>query len=205
MGLAFPEEAYQASCTATLPMGRAWRTEIGSVRYRLLQPLSVALATFSQRVDTLFFTERLPWAAVELLPAWEKSLGLPDDCAPTDQTLRERQQAVQSKLQRRGGASQPYFKQIAATLGYDVEITRSQPFICGLSQCGGTHEIGGSDLWFVWRVKVPGPRVTYFECGRSICGVDAMASFRQAEDLECVFRKIEPAYSTLIFSYEGTI
>ncbi|WP_387440546.1 putative phage tail protein, partial [Photorhabdus sp. RM105S] len=65
-----------------------------------------------------------PATATIMLPEWEKSLGLPDDCGIGEiDTIPLRQKTVVSRLLRDGGQSKEFFINLAATMGYTITIT----------------------------------------------------------------------------------
>jgi len=135
--------------------------------------------------------------------SWERVFGLPDECAYPASGIAERQLLLCAKIADKGGQSRAYFTALAEAMGYPVEIFERRPFMCGISACGGTHEIGTSDLRFYWVVTVLEPRVTWFECGVSELGITPFASIRRAEDLECRLEKIGPGHAYVTVGYQG--
>lgn len=192
---------YLSQALALLPEGPAWPKEPTAVLTSFWRASVDPLARASNRMCDLL-PESIPCFSVDLLPEWERVYGLPDPCVPAAQTLQERQLALCEKDMAEGGQSRAHFEAVAAALGYEIEIAEFRPFVFGLSQCG-LNELGGPELRFFWRVRVPGARVTWFRFGLSELGIDPLAKIARAEDLECRLRELMPAHSEIIFSYEG--
>lgn len=134
------------------------------------------------------------------LADWERVLGLPDPCLVGEpQTIRQRVQAVISKLQWRGGQSRPFFIALAKALGYDITITTFRPARAGLARAGDA--INGGDWSFTWRVNAPAVTVTRAAAGLAGAG-DALAAWGN-KALECRLGQMKPAESILIFGYGG--
>jgi len=126
---------------------------------------------------------------------------LPDVCSEAAQTLQERRADVVAKLTAQGGSSKAYFQALAEAMGYSIEIDEFRPFVAGLSRCGAV--LGGAHaVRHIWRVRVTGPRFTPFRAGASQCG-DLLGKIARADDLECKLKRLKPAHTNLIVSYEG--
>ncbi len=192
---------YLTILQALLPTGAAWPRDEEATLTKFLTGFADSLARVHNRCVDLI-DEADPRTTVELIAEWERVCGLPDDCAPAaGATLAERRAAVVAKIAARGGQSRAFFADLAGRLGYEIEINEFRPFICGRSRCGERLH-GGAACRFYWRVRVPGPRVAPFRCGVSRTG-ERLGLIRRAEDLECLFRRLAPAHSVLIFAYEG--
>lgn len=207
------QKAYLSLLYDLLPRGQAWIRNTQSMLSRILGVAAAELARVHSRALDLL-DEADPRTASEMLTDWERATGLPDTCSAVSTTIQERRMAVHQKWISRGGQSNHYWHDLAARLGYKIEITEHRPFICGASECGGgIYEypfsnilIGLTDdltIRFIWRILVKGPRVTWFQCGASECGIDPLAKITVAADLECQIRKLMPAHTQLIFAYEG--
>lgn len=196
---------YAGQAMALRPPGRLWGDDPdgAAVQISFWRATAEAFVRAQAAWCTLVNIEAFPCSALGLLEAWERAFGLPDPCVTTPQTVAERQLAVCAKMTARGGQSRAFFQALAAALGYEIEITTYRPFTCGLSECSGPDQIGGSDLRFYWRVAVPGPRVIWFECGSSPCGGMPLAKISRADDLECRIRHVAQAHGDVIFAYEG--
>jgi uncharacterized protein YmfQ (DUF2313 family) len=199
---AMTAEAYRAQLQALLPPGQlVWPRDPNSTLGRLLAAKSDGLAHVDARAKQLI-DESLPDSALELLPDWERVVGLPDACSTElANTISERRMAVVAKLTMRGGASRAWFIAFAAKLGYTIEIDEFRPFVPGLARCGDRLN-GDHIIRHTWRVRVLGPRYTPFRTGASQCG-DLLGKITRAEDLECRLKRANQAHKNLIVSYEG--
>jgi len=200
---------------ALLPRGLAWTRAPDAVLTRLLR----AVAEEPVRVDAaarLLPEEVNPVSAVSALEDWERVLGLPDACLQSGSTLQERRAAVLAKLGDTGRQDLAYWYELAATLGYKVEIREKTPFQCGKSQCGDpygadanlpqlekrqTDMLGPAEIRYWWEVRVYGLPVIYFQCGASATP-DSLGKRVIASSLECVMLRDKEAHTLLTFSYE---
>lgn len=220
-------EAFTHAFLVKLPLGEIWSRVPDSPLVMTVRGLMGVVGRWAARVGRFLITEAFPPTSADLLPDWERVLGLPEPCFPVAQTLAERRAAVVEKLQRRpGGQSRAYYIGLAIRLGYhetipsphtlpaevphevgrlnQVRIREFRPFMFGVSRCGDARwAFAPPEMRFVWVVTVPGERLTWFRFGASQCGVDPHLTIRRAEDLECVLHKYKPAHTNLIFSYTG--
>lgn len=132
------------------------------------------------------------------LADWERVLALPDPCLiGVPQSVRQRIQAVVSKLQARGGQSRPFFIALAKSLGYDITITTFRPARAGIARAG--DRLYGGDWDFTWRVNAPDVTVIYAVAGLTAAG-DPLATWGN-KALECRLSQMKPAESILLFGY----
>jgi uncharacterized protein YmfQ (DUF2313 family) len=179
-----------------LPTGDAWPQEPDSTLNQALATLMPTTVRLVER-DNNLLTDAFPATAVELLPEWEESLGLPDPCAGESPTIAEREGQVVARLTNTGGQSVPFFTGYAANLGYTVSIQEFAPARIGISRIGDPLN---SEAWaHVWRVNAPSVTVTYALCG-SACVGDPLATWGNAV-LECELRRIAPAHTVVQFAY----
>lgn len=156
----------------------------------------------AQALAAVLLDEADPRLALVLLTDWERVLGLPDTCsAGLATTLQERRAAIVAKLSAVGGCSLAYFEALALAMGYPLAIDIFRPFRAGLNRCGD-RLMGGNEIRYAWRVRVTGARFTPFRAGGSQCG-DLLGKIARAEDLECKLKRLKPAHTHLILSYEG--
>lgn len=199
--MAMNVDDYLSQFKAVLLRGKAWTFPPGGTMDNLLRAFSAEFARVDARVDDLR-NEADPRTAFETLGEWETLAGLPDGCsAASGGTIEERRAALKAKLLSTGGASEAYFRSICEDLGYQVEIDRFRPFVCGLSRCSDVLN-GPASVRHTWRVRVPTARATYFRTGQSQCG-DSLGKFSRAADLECNLNKIKQAHTRLIVAYQG--
>lgn len=175
-------ELYEEQLFASLPPGRAWPDRLESNLRQLLLALAVQLYAVDLRGQQVL-AELDPGTTFDLLPEWERLLGLPDPCAPPAQTVQERRARVVQRLTVQPHPTKQYLLELCAALGYpDATITESGP-----------HQ---------FTVDVPNPRVTYFRTGASQCG-DLLGKIERAADLECLLTEQKPAHLSIIFNYSG--
>lgn len=193
--------AYRKQLQALLPPGIVWPRRPDATLTKLLDGMAEELARVDGRADDLLSNSFLV-GALEMLPDWERIVGLPDACSTElANTIAERRQNVVSKLTERGGCSRAWFVAFAARLGYTIEIDEFRPFIAGISRCGDRLN-GAASVRHTWRIRVIGPRYTPFRTGASQCG-DLLGKITRAEDLECQLKRRKQAHTNLIVSYEG--
>lgn len=200
--MAFSKEQYLQQALALLPNGLLWDgfRQPGSGVYEMLEACAEEFARIDARRSDLR-NELDPRSSLELQPEWEVFSDMPDVCSLPGETLQERRQLVVSKLTYRGGQSRQFYLDLAASLGYTIEIYEYKPFVCGISRCGDNLH-GGHDVRHTWRIHITGPRITRFRCGPSQCG-DKLLKITRAEGLECKLRQINQAHRNLIISYGG--
>ncbi|MFK0090636.1 YmfQ family protein [Pseudomonas sp. NPDC090755] len=192
-------EEYREQLQALLPVGPAWDPELAPEVDAILAGMATELARIDGRVVDLV-GEMDPATTTELLADWERVAGLPDKCAGTlETTVQGRRNALLAKLTATGGQSKAYFIALAATLGYTITIEEFRPFRAGLAVAGGALTNGG---WmFTWRVRAPEVTVIPFRAGRSSAGEQLRAWGN--DTLECKIRKLAPAHTVVLFSYEN--
>lgn len=191
------DDDYTQHLLALRPTGPAWPEQD-----QALSGLAPELARVHNRALDLI-EEGDPRTAREALARWEGVTGLPDPCsAGIATTLQERRAAVVARLNATGGQSASYYESLATSLGYSVRITEYRPFVAGWSRCGDRLS-GPHPVRFYWRVEILGARVTLFRAGSSQAG-DRLGKITRAEDLECLLRRLRPAHTTLVTSYQGT-
>tara|TARA_R110002110_G_scaffold64634_8_gene178594 strand:+ start:4505 stop:5128 length:624 start_codon:yes stop_codon:yes gene_type:complete len=200
---AVTEDDYLDAALALVPEGPAWPRDGETLPPKFWRGMVRSLLRLHRRICALQ-RESLACFADATLEDYERVYGLPDPCDPNgaSRTRGERLLTLCARETVLGGQSLPYFIEVAAALGYEITIERYHEAVCGLSDCGSDDQCGTNEVHLYWTVRVPDPRVTWATCGISECG-DTMATIALAEDLECRLRALQPAYTELIFSYEG--
>ncbi|WP_213993729.1 YmfQ family protein [Sodalis sp. dw_96] len=193
----FTVDDYTAALQSLMPAGRVWPKNSEAIQTVVM----TALASTYQQSDNAAISlliNLFPSTAVTMLPEWEKTLGLPDDCAigETD-TISKRQAAIVSKLISTGGQSVAYFISVAKALGYDITITEFRQAHAGISVCGDA--LNGDEWPFVWRINAETTTMTYAQCGLSYCG-DPLASWGNKQ-LECRLSTLCPSHTIVKFGY----
>ncbi|WP_340612005.1 YmfQ family protein [Xenorhabdus bharatensis] len=188
---------YTAALNGLLPTGMAWTRTPDSVMNAVVRAIARSYHRSDQDVH-LLLEGSFPATATIMLPEWEKSLGLPDDCAIGEiDSISLRQKAVVSKLLRTGGQSKSYFIGLAVELGFRITITEFRQARAGMSACGAA--LNGGDWPFVWRINAPETTMNYAVAGGSYSG-DPLRSWGNRK-LECQFRRISPSHTILQFGY----
>ncbi|WP_175948772.1 YmfQ family protein [Burkholderia pyrrocinia] len=140
-----------------------------------------------------------PAGAGETITDWERVLGVTPRLGASQQ---ERVAAVVAKIGETGGLSIPYFKQLAARLGYTIDIVEPQYAQAGVSRAGDAMWV--TDIIWVWQVVVSGSAVVAYQAraGTAAAG-DPITSFGDPV-LETVFNDLKPAFTYVYFEYIGS-
>lgn len=139
-----------------------------------------------------------PYFAGQLLPDWERVCGI---TPPAGAGYQQRQQAVLAKLAETGGLSIPYFKKLAAGMGYQITIDEPQPFRAGAGRVGNRIQL--ADIVWVWQVTVQGTGSRFYRLrvGQSVAG-ERLGQFGDAV-IEAVLNELKPAHTFVYFIYKG--
>lgn len=144
---------------------------------KILYAFGHELFNFKERVNALI-NEAIPGLSRELLPEWERDLGLPDECSLQVSTFEERARVVHTKYTTKySGLSKSFFLDYALNMGsiikvYDL-VGSGQPFRVNKSRVDRTPTdgIAGARLWsagatFKWivEIKKSDPNKNYLHC-----------------------------------------
>ena len=189
-------EEYREALAGLLPTGLAWPRDPQSTLQRVLASLAVELERIDMRAAQLL-AETDPATTSELLPDWERVVGLPDPCVTTEQTVAERRQALEGRLTSVGGQSRRFFIELAARLGYSITIDEFAS--SGAATAAGIPFTG--DGWaHTWRVNVPTTvAVTPFRVGAGSVGEPLRVWSNEV--IECQFNRYKPAHTVVLFAY----
>jgi uncharacterized protein YmfQ (DUF2313 family) len=181
-----------------LPTGAAWaaKDDPDTVMHQLLQGLAATFAHVDGWVDW-FLRETNPATTVDLLPEWERMLGLPDPCMTPATTLQQRRDRVLGRIAETGGQSKQYLIDVCARYGYPVTITEHPYFRVGESAVD--DGITGEEAALTFVVNYPDQPVSLFRVGDSTVG-DALEVYDN-QSLECIVNRIKPAQTFVIFNY----
>lgn len=185
-----------------LPRGPAWEFAPDGTFALLLEALAAEFARIDLRVLDLL-DEADPRTALETLIDWERVAGLPDACTGQPDNVGERQVALLQKLTGIGGQSAADFIELAARIGYEIEITEHPPLRTGFR----TGDPCNDEAWaHAWTVTVqpfdgagqPVLALAHFKVndpvGTRVRGFGSL-------DLECVISRAAPAHTNVIFAY----
>lgn len=136
-----------------LPRGPIWSRAPDGLPSYLANIWGKTFARNSDRSANLL-KDAFPATTSELLPEWQKTLGLPDPVASSELSLEQKQAQVVARLTGTGGCSIPYLKEYAKTLGYTVRITPYSAFYFGMPF---GSEFGGEGWNFDYLVTVDAP------------------------------------------------
>ncbi|WP_142668258.1 DNA circularization N-terminal domain-containing protein [Enterococcus faecalis] len=158
-----------------------------------------SLSRVHQRADALM-RELDPRTTTELINRWERLCGLPDECIPAGtQTLRQRQQRLDAKVNLAGGINEDFYLAQLAALGRpDATITRydKSTFTCS-SAC--TDAVNAPEWRYYWQVNMPAAtNTTWMTCGDPC---DSALRIWGDTVVECVLNKLCPSHTYVIFKY----
>ncbi len=201
---------YKEIIRSLFPRGKAWNNILDYDFGGLVEGLATEAARIEERGFD-FLKEMDPNQTFELLDVWERMLGIPDECTPTEgdpPTLYERRVRILQKLTTGGGQSKAFFKLIAQQLGYDtdvLDVINFQDFRAGYGRAG--ERISNSSTgptptgWaYTFAVQAPASLSRKFLAGQGRAG-DRL-TLTENSTLECVIRKFAPAHVTVLFFYE---
>lgn len=151
-------------------------------------------------VDLLHIIE--PATSNTMLSDWERLCGIKTDYSNNYQARVKR---VIAKLNAIGGLSIPYFKRIAESIGYRIEIKEFSPLANDLPTTGDLAQFRNEardNLIFMWRVSVLNgdDNIVYFRAGSSFAG-NHLVEFGDPI-IEEFFRDLKPAHTYCYFAYQ---
>jgi uncharacterized protein YmfQ (DUF2313 family) len=196
--------AYARQFRQLLPRGAAWDFPIDGTFAGLIAGLAEEFARIDNRARDLI-EEADPRTTLELLADWERVVGLPDNCSGEEpDNATERQVALHEKLTKLGAQNATAYKEMAARLGYAIDVIEHRPFRTG-ARVG--DRVNSLPWTFVWTVNVR-PFEGWLEeatfiahlkagdpCGLRLRGFGALS-------LECVIERAKPAHTHVLFAYE---
>ncbi|SQN91537.1 phage tail sheath protein [Escherichia coli] len=157
---------------------------------------------YTAKIGTLseLVRELDPRSTTELINRWERLCGLPDECIPAGtQTLRQRQQRLDAKVNLAGGINEDFYLAQLAALGRpDATITRydKSTFTCS-SAC--TDAVNAPEWRYYWQVNMPATtNTTWMTCGDPC---DSALRIWGDTVVECVLNKLCPSHTYVIFKY----
>lgn len=189
---------YYAQLLALLPPGPAWDREFNPGVDELLSAAALELAREDLRAIDLL-SEANPETVRELVPDWERIMGLPDPCLGPSPGFDDRQLAVRRRLVAVGGQSRTYFLDLAFSMGYpEAKIIEHRAPRFGRNRFGGAR-FGTWSAQFMWTLETGPRRRLGRRFGASYWGdrfgVDPSAA------LECVIRQSAPAHAFEYITY----
>lgn len=204
---------YLQAFLALLPQGQAWPRAIESILVRTCTGLCEFWGYVDARAADLLEIESDPRTTTELLLEWERAFGLPDPCVKEPLTVTERRKALLTRITMLGAQSREFFIGLATGMGYTVTITEYSPFMAGYSHVGNTKNLNLDDptryRWylappevrFYWTVHVTALKLAWFHVSSGQCGIDPLLRIGRATDLECMFERLKPAHTRIVWDY----
>lgn len=195
--MALSADDYLAQAQALLPQGPAWPRDADAPLTQLLSGLSIELA----RIDAAGWSlieEADPRTSSALFADWLRVAGLPDECVTalsSDQSTAQLRAQLVGRLAMVGGQSIDYFTQLASTLGYQISISEYHAHSVNDDV---EYPLFGLDWHFVWQVNAALNTVN--ELTVADTADDFLAAWGNTL-LECVFRRLKPAHTLVLFSY----
>lgn len=142
------EQQWLEALQATLPPGPAWPRDDGATLTAVLRVFARAFTRAGERIAQVP-EEGIPGSADETLDEWVSEFGAGDGCSALASEA-EKRAAVRSRYAGRGIRNRAFFENLAASLGYEIEITHVTPTVCGDMELG--VELTAEDHRFVWQV-----------------------------------------------------
>lgn len=195
-GQIYSQQDFTNALLNLLPRGRVWPRDPDSTMFAFWEAMA---GTWKRNSDAAIglANDSPPFSLNQMLPEWELTLDLPDDCAPAGQTIQQRVNAVVTKFAASGGQSAAYFIALAEALGYaNVTITQYAPFRVDRSTV--ETPLYDEGWFFVWTLNAPDLPVVYFTV--DITTVESPLYSLQGDELECTIEKYKPAHTIVLFS-----
>ncbi|EPE7833295.1 putative phage tail protein, partial [Yersinia enterocolitica] len=141
-----------------------------------------------------------PRTTTELIDRYEQITGLPDSCAPPGvQTLAQRQQRLDAKINVPGGINKGFYLVQLAALGYpDATITQ---FESDVFRCTATciDSLYAEEWRYWWQVNMPNvTQITDMTCASVY--TDSLRTWGDTT-AECVINKLCPSHTYVTFLY----
>jgi uncharacterized protein YmfQ (DUF2313 family) len=195
---------------ALLPTGPVWPRDPAGVLSRTVRGLSGVHWRAWRRVRAML-AEADPRSIYETLRMWEIDCGLPDPCLENPPTTIEGRRAAVIAKRQRGATTRPAdFIRLAAILGYEIEIVEFRPMRTWSSCTDALNpdqviaapgaeprSIGWPHTWLV-RVLNFDLSIRWMRCDGGC--TEFLREWARGE-IECVFERIKPAQTLIIFSY----
>lgn len=197
------DEAAVPGMTAVIeqlrPAGKLWTPRATGPLREIREAFAVMQIEFRDAVAVLLEKEADPYQTSALLPEWERWLGLPEPGLPVDPppTTSERRAAIVAKLRAIGGQSPFYFVDLAAQMGYVIEIEEFDRSKIG---CKIDTPIREEEWEFTWCVHAPAATIHHAKVGLAVAG-DPIGTVGN-ELLEVFVNKFKPAHTVVFFAYD---
>jgi len=200
MVAAVTSKAYLEHLWSLMPRGSAWSRERISVLSNLLAAYAEGLADFDQSVSALLDDIR-PDTTTDLLPEWEETLGLPDECSALQPTIELRRAAVLSKLISQANLNPKSYKAIGRLYGAEIKVHELDK-----ARADAVPGIDTSDgRWrFVWWITIS-TEADVREFNALSNAFTPLVSIERITELECRLQKAKPAHTRLFVGYANFV
>ena len=185
---------YRDAWLLLLPPGPLWNADTDADLFNFASGVAAEYARASDQIEKID-TECNPCTTDEMLPEWEEVFGLPDDCAPANNDEEARKAAVRAVFLAQGGQTPAYFLHVLYEV-FGITGTIQEGYWTPFTAGGGPSppwsgsvvgdRIWDYQRWFWWRLNIPGSQV---------------ANQDMADQIECLFTRIRPAQTVVIFNY----
>jgi uncharacterized protein YmfQ (DUF2313 family) len=190
-------EQYQSELLQLAPSGFAFSREPGSYVANTALAWAQEMARLSQRVDALMLNETDPRQTIELMPEWQRMVGLPDPCTGPLATIDAQRAQLLARLDPTlRGQSIPVIMRLAASFGYPITITEPQPYTCDSSCDDPIYDQRWAWAWFV---NSAAPTSVFDKSCDDDC--DTPLAWWNNALLQCEIRRRAPSDTTVIFTY----
>lgn len=147
----YTQDQYASLMVSLFPQGPVWPRETDSTLYMTCAGLALVYNRTNSRANYLL-TDSFPSTAVELLPDWENTLGLPGRFGYTGTDVPTRQRQVVAALTDSGGQSIAFFVNKAAQMGFTISIIQ---YTSGSVESPVDFAMYDAAWAFAWEVNVP--------------------------------------------------
>ena len=189
-------DAYRDQLHALLPSGPAWPGEDGTTLDALLRAIADRLAEVDLSGARLLDEVR-PDSSVDLLPDWERVLGLPDSCSQLGSGIAIRRASVLAKLVAQPTMNPSAYVAVAAEFGIDITVREQEQ---ARAATYSTFDTAGGRWRHVWWIEIPTTGdVQEFTTLSDV--TEALRTVERNTELECRLEKAAPAHTELFVEY----
>ena len=182
-----------------LPVGPAWDPANTPQIEAVLKGIAEELARIDARAADLL-NEVDPASVSELVPDWEKIMGLPDPCLGPKPLFGDRRIAVRERLTAVGGQNSAYFIEIARSQGYpNASVTEFEVPRMGRSRMGRAR-FGSLHSQYIWVLNTGGRQSLGRRFGASYWG--ERFGVNPGSALECLIHRNSPAHTLVFINYD---
>lgn len=147
---------YRGLIQALLPRGKAWVLRPEGLAYRFVTGVAVELVRVHDWLVDLI-AEMDPTTSTDLLPAWERSVGLPEDGEVIAATDAQRRLDIAAKIIARQIRTEADWVALATAAGYTgVTVTQGSDSMCTCNSTCNAYVQGPYYDAYVFTIHMPG-------------------------------------------------